>query len=337
MTPAPKYSERTNAGKVLLTYNPNKLEATPSAQISSSAQKTPRCVVSPDAFAANNVDKPYRHLFTTLEERARVLDNQLVEMQDVMAEHYGLRALDYGAENEADNAEKESDDIAPLEAVGVARQDKICCVGRICNAAHEGRINATSILLEGTRFASSGARPEVDLSDMKSSKASFSLFPGQIVAVEGINISGRKMVASRICEGAAPEAPKSSVQELLRFHHDDANQAGMPLKIMTACGPYTTSDSLEFEPLLDLMNIVNTEKPDVVILCGPFVDLRQPAVRSGQVTLQFEDGVETVVPYESFFANKVAGLLEDLFSSEEDLQTQFVLVPSLDDATAEWV
>jgi hypothetical protein len=30
-------------------------------------------------------------------------------------------------------------------------------------------------------------------------------------------------------------------------------------------------------------------------------------------------------------------LIEELFTSETDLNTQFVLVPSLDDAVAEWV
>lgn len=203
--------------------------------------------------------------------------------------------------------------------------------------AHEGRINATSVVLEGSRHTSGGARIELDLSHLKGIKSPYSLFPGQIVAVEGMNSSGRKMIAHRICEGAAFEPQKSTVKDLLRFHHDDAFQGGKPLKILSVCGPYTTSDNLEYEPLLDLANIVHAEKPDVVILTGPFVDMRHKAVRSGQTALQFQDGEETLVSFETFFANKVAGLLEDLFSSEESLQTQFVLVPSLEDATAEWV
>jgi len=202
--------------------------------------------------------------------------------------------------------------------------------------AHEGRINATSVLLEGSRHLSGGARIELDLSHLKSDKTSYSLFPGQIVAVEGMNTSGRKMVAHRICEGAAHEAQKSTVKELMRYHHDDSFQGGSPLKIMAACGPFTTSDNLDYEPFVDLVNVINKEKPDVVLLTGPFVDMRHQAVRGGQTTLQFQDGEETLASFEMFFANKVAGLLEDLFS-EGDLLTQFVLVPSLEDATAEWV
>ena len=44
-----------------------------------------------------------------------------------------------------------------------------------------------------------------------------------------------------------------------------------------------------------------------------------------------------MVSYEAFFANKVSGLLEELYGSDDSIQTQFVLVPSLDDATTEWV
>lgn len=193
-------------------------------------------------------------------------------------------------------------------------------------------------MLEGSRHTAGGARIELDLSHLKAIKSPYSLFPGQIVAVEGMNTSGRKIVADRICEGAAHEPEQSTVKELLRFHHDDSCQGGKPLKIMSVCGPYTTSDNLKYEPLTDLVNIVRAEKPDVVIMAGPFVDMRHKAVRSGQTMLQFQDGEEILVSFETFFANKVAGLLEDLFSTEdESIATQFVLVPSLDDATAEWV
>jgi DNA polymerase alpha subunit B len=192
-------------------------------------------------------------------------------------------------------------------------------------------------LLEGSRDTSGGARIELDLSLIKESKASFSLFPGQIVAVEGLNTSGRKLVAERICEGAAHEPLKSDVKSLLRFHHDDSFQSGAPVTILSACGPFTTTDNLEFAPLFDLMNSVTAERPDVVILTGPFVDMDNTLVRSGQTTLQFQDGEEILVPYEAFFANKVAALIEEVFATVEDLQTQFVLVPSLEDATADWV
>jgi DNA polymerase alpha subunit B len=199
-------------------------------------------------------------------------------------------------------------------------------------------MNETTILLEGSRTTSNGARVKLDISLLKENKTSYSLFPGQIVAVEGINTSGQKMVARRICEGAAHEPVKSSVKDLMRFHHDDSFQGGAPLSILTACGPFTTSDNLDYAPLFDLMNtVVATEHPDVVILTGPFVDMDHKLVRSGQTTLQFQDGEEIIVPNETFFANKVAALIEELYETVDNLHTQFVLVPSLEDAVAKCV
>ena len=79
-------------------------------------------------------------------------------------------------------------------------------------------------------------------------------------------------------------------------------------------------------------------KPDVVILNGPFVDMRHESVLSGETTLCFEDGLGAVtVPFDTFFANKVSLIIEELYTQNEDCTTQFVLVPSLYDATAEWV
>ena len=106
---------------------------------------------------------------------------------------------------------------------------------------------------------------------------------------------------------------------------------------MTMCGPYTTNDNLEYEPFVDMMEVIRVEKPSVVIMAGPFVDVRHPMVMNGEITLQSEDGDKLTVTHEAFFANKIAAFIEDLFSSEEGLETQFVLVPSLDDAVAEWV
>ena len=186
----------------------------------------------------------------------------------------------------------------------------------------------------------------LDLSILKAAKTPYSVFPGQIVAIEGTNTSGRKLVAHRLCEGAAPPLVTSLAGDLLRFHHDDACQGGTPLRIAVACGPFTTSDDLDYAPLSDLLQHLLVEQPDVVILMGPFVDVKHATVWSGHTTLQYQDdnntngasaSDEVCVPYETLFANKVAPLLEDYYVAQEGLTTQFVLVPSLEDATADWV
>ena len=72
-----------------------------------------RCLISLDF--PTNVTQAYRHMFTTLEERARILDDHLASMGEDIVDFLG------------------SEGVAELEAVGVPRQELVTCVGRICN------------------------------------------------------------------------------------------------------------------------------------------------------------------------------------------------------------
>ena len=130
---------------------------------------------------------------------------------------------------------------------------------------------------------------------------------------------------------------ESTVGELIKYHHNDSFQDGSPLQIVTASGPFTCADNLDYEPFGDFMKIILEKKPDVVILTGPFVDMRHKSISAGQASLKDEHGVDVTVSYEVFFANRIAQLLEQLYEDDDSIQTQIVLVPSLDDATAEWV
>jgi hypothetical protein len=117
----PSYEERTGVGKVVVAYHPKhafKVEHIP-------ATLKPRCTISTDF--ETNLTKAYRHMFTPLEERARILDEHLMSMGEKIME-----SLD-------------SEDVADIEAVGVPRQDKVTCVGRICNEV--SRIGKHDLLL----------------------------------------------------------------------------------------------------------------------------------------------------------------------------------------------
>lgn len=94
---------------------------------------------------------------------------------------------------------------------------------------------------------------------------------------------------------------------------------------------------MDYQPIVDLMHEIMEQSPDVVILAGPFVDMRQEMVKEGNTAIELEENVHKIVSYDALFTIKISGLIEEIFSEEKDLHTQFVLVPSVDDAMAKSV
>lgn len=157
--------------------------------------------------------------------------------------------------------------------------------GARANPEHAPRLILTTILppasdprtvvpAQGSRRDSGGQRVHLDLREVPS----FALFPGQVVAVQGVNASGGRMVCRGIIQGVPRPLPTSSPAELMRFQHGPELGGGKPLSIFVASGPFTTGDSLAYEPMNDLLGAVREARPDVVILVGPFVDAEHPQV-----------------------------------------------------------
>jgi hypothetical protein len=135
-------------------------------------------------------------------------------------------------------------------------------------------------------------RVKLELKDIES----YSLFPGQVILVQGTASSGRVIVAKRLVEGVPRPLPMSSPAKLLEYHHNNRHyQSGQPLHIIVAAGPYTTSENLLYEPFEALLTHIIRVKPDVVVLTGPFVDVNQPLLESGDVVLDDLDDDDNVV------------------------------------------
>ena len=82
-----------------------------------------------------------------------------------------------------------------IVAISFHIQEEAVVVGRICCDC-DGKLNAQSVVLEGSQDVSSGCQVPVDLSQL----SQYALFPGQIVAMQGTNSSGRKFVAKQVYE-----------------------------------------------------------------------------------------------------------------------------------------
>ncbi|KAL3812165.1 hypothetical protein ACHAXA_000934 [Cyclostephanos tholiformis] len=377
-----RYADRTNAGEIAATYDPaaavdgggggNAADDERRKGVEGLGGKKRRAAISvlpPPSGVDVASAGGGRHMFAPLESRAFELERRLVDMDASIRAAYRIKdedeemldALDGIVKVEATMHGMEdgtADDggrggYATWTPVGLPKQNSVLCVGRICNEAHEGRLNRASILLEGSRMHSLGSRIKLDLGGIlhdgndRDGDRGYSLFPGQIVAVEGNNPSGRAMRVSRVIEGILPPSTAFIDAAVVAPNDDDDNDDGdderdddlRALSIWTACGPYTTSDDLEYDPLLDLIERVVTESPDVVILCGPFVDGRQSLVMGedgmGPTIVddgENGDGVGRLVTPEQLFARKISSLLTEMYENDPDSKTQFVLIPSLDDA-----
>jgi hypothetical protein len=131
--PGSVYTERTNAGQVVLAYPSNRTSTTDRRNTKTGT----RCTISSshEKIGRYNITKPYRHMFTTMEDRAVALEQLLVAQKEAIIENHGLSTTAYSNHN---NNSNDSDDnltgaFAPLEEVNVARQEKVVCIGRICN------------------------------------------------------------------------------------------------------------------------------------------------------------------------------------------------------------
>jgi DNA polymerase alpha subunit B len=315
------YANRIGSGQIVQSYKPNlgvRGEFIPSSQ----RNQGKRCEINVSSDEFENVKQRFRFMYTSLDERARALDKHLLRLQKVLCHSVGI----------------EESDLSP---VGQVSQDDIWICGRICCETSEGRLNKASVVLEGSRRDSSGRRVHLDLSN--SDISSYSLFPGQIVLLFGLNSGGRIFTVKKIVYGGSLPSLQTHIELFHKYHHSNLFQNGLPLSVMTACGPFTTNDNLSYAPLQDLFFKVLSSKPDVLVLVGPFVDVTQPLLSSGCVKLVDEDEngsiiAESNASYEMVFTMRVIrDCITALFAEDPSIPTNIILVPSLNDAHHEYV
>ncbi|MCL4151470.1 UNVERIFIED_CONTAM: hypothetical protein GTU68_060424, partial [Idotea baltica] len=230
-----RYSLRTNSGAVVASFGPNADTTKWEANFEYSPQ-----IKLVECGGDSPLTSSYKFMFEKLRDCADVLDDTIY--------HLGNQIL-------------KSKDIEETVNLRTTSNDAIWCVGRIC-CDSLGKLNAASVLLEGDRETCSGATVKLDLSRL----GHYALFPGQIVAVKGINSTGECLVAEEIVIGKILESPKCS----------NLNNDGLQIRI--ACGPFTTLENLLYEPLMDLLQDVVENPPHVLFLLGPMLDSSHPSL-----------------------------------------------------------
>jgi DNA polymerase alpha subunit B len=254
----------------------------------------------------------YKTMAMKLSEASEVLDDRIDEFRQLIQDHHKFEDSAFG------NPSHQS----PSE---------IIAVGRIASDTSGGRLNAASLVLEGSRRMGSGRRVPLKLDNLPS----YNFFPGQIVALRGINASGDFFTVSESIPLPLLNQPASKPEELDVYNTrlldtpDSDPSIARPLTVLIASGPYTTDTNLDFSPLHTLLENALSSFADALILIGPFLDAEHPQIRSGDFDIPPNAHPDTATMTD-LFRHHISAALQTF---AQQLPTcNIILVPSLRDA-----
>lgn len=247
-----------------------------------------------------------------LNEASEILDDRIDEFTDLF--------------------EKQYPDVT-FGSAATQSTSEIVAVGRIASDSLEGKLNVASLVLETSRRTGAGLRVPLKVDSL----SSVQLFPGQIVALRGINASGEYFSVKEVLSlpllptAASSPATLDTINE--RLGGVDVDQ---PLNVFFAAGPYTADDNLEFEPLQELCKKAADEYADSLLLLGPFIDLEHPLVATGDFDVPDIPGLDPdTATLTALFRHCVSKPLQQLCAAVPSIT--IMLVPSVRDAISKHV
>jgi len=303
-SPAPTQSRSSGGGKVIETLNgslPPNTDRLSSAVAISVVAPLP----SGDGYPWNEVAVSE---LATDEKARRFMAQDVHSAQSALRE----RVEFIGQHLMAQIRTLEGSDDAEFSALDEPSQRECWFLGRLQNDGDDSggsaKVTAGNVVLESVE----GIRCRLNLSAL----SALSLFPGQIVAVHGVrsSLSGGEVAVSKLLSGAG-YAVKKTVDSAPRPLPSTGT-----LKVVVAAGPFTRRDSVQFEgsTLHSLARRVAAERPNVVVLMGPFTDSENEMVQSGRIE----------VTLEALFENLLSAFLGAV---GEDHAMRTVVVPSTKD------
>ena len=257
----------------------------------------------------------YRYLYERLTEKGDVLDSRINFFTDIVGKEL-YAAIDGPAAEEITNFQ------FMFEHPSMVNQEPKYYIGRVSTDAinSDFQLNTNSCVLETNREFG-GERVSLEFSlDVLSDRA-FDVFPGQIIAFEGTNPTGSKLIVQRMIA-----LPKLLSPITTGFSYRSCYQSSEDnnLSIVCCAGPYTEKSNLEYRLLSLLIKNLESNPPDLIIMCGPFVDCNHECFVSGTVD-------ETD---ESIFKKVVAVKIQQLKELKPGLRV--ILIPAITDSCLEW-
>ena len=143
--------------------------------------------------------------------------------------------------------------------------EPVFAVGRIVCDTNDAKLTCKTAVLECAKGAGGGQRVQLDFTKCTDT---VSLFPGQLIMVEGINNDGRRLVVNKIHKTII-DKPEYTVSR--------------PLKMAISSISLSTPDNPEnFEPLETVLEKTFDACCDVLIIFGPIMNAQHQDIASGK-------------------------------------------------------
>ncbi|KAH9480575.1 DNA polymerase alpha subunit B [Psilocybe cubensis] len=264
--------------------------------------------VGPSSDAESRKKRAYRYMFEKISERSDSLDQLIDDFADLIRAHY---------------------EISEFGDPSATTDEEVVVVGRITHDAEAGSIAKLvegAITIESSRMLSSGARvlltldPAIKVRGSVKGVGGFGIYPGAIVVLKGKNGGGGYFLATEVLS-IPPLKPSPAAQRLINPKMDPLTSQNQ-INMMVVCGPFTTDSDIGYKPWRALLHQIKAQKPDVLLLIGPFVDAAHPKIKAGELD---------VSPANLFRAHFVDPLKAFLIASPGSI---VLLLPSVRDLTS---
>ncbi|KAE8144192.1 DNA polymerase [Aspergillus avenaceus] len=300
------FSERQNPGQIQETLNAHLSTAEPPIAPFSEARIRPTANTDLKKFG-------YKPMAMRLSESSEILDDRIDEFTALFQQQF------------------ESEDL-PFGSAATQSTSEIIAVGRIASDSMEGTLNPASLVLETSRRTGAGLRVPLKVDSLPG----VNFFPGQIVALRGINASGSYFSVKDVLSAPLLPPAASSVPAMEGINNRLEVSGSSPLNVLVSSGPYTADDNLNFEPLNELCQRAADSFADSLVLVGPFLDIEHPMLASGDFDLPETGGYDPdTATLATVFRHCITAPLLRLVAAVPSIT--IVMIPSVRDAVSKHV
>ncbi|KAF4617164.1 hypothetical protein D9613_005990 [Agrocybe pediades] len=252
--------------------------------------------------------RAYRYMFEKISERSESLDQLIDDFADLIRAHY---------------------DISDFGDPAATTDEEVTIVGRITHdtdAAEMSKLVEGAIMIESSRMLSTGTRaslvldPTIKIRGAVKGCAGIGIYPGAIVALKGRNGGGGYFLATEVL--AIPPLKPSPAALKIENPKLDPSASQSAASMFVVCGPYTSDADTSYKPWRALLNQIKAQKPDVLLLSGPFIDCAHPKIKAGDIDLS---------PANLFRAHFIDPIKAFLTASPGSI---VIMVPSVRDLTS---